>query len=68
MKSNRTRRFHQLRSLKKTQVEKKVSAENKLLAKIKRRSGMMIRLSMGFFIPEVTNRAMSRLLNACLLF
>jgi len=25
----------------------------------------MIRLSMGFFIPEVKNRAMSSLLNAC---
>jgi len=46
-------------------LKMKVSVENKTSSKINGGSGMMIILSMDFFLPKVKNRAMRRLLKAC---
>ena len=61
MKLIRTR---QLRSLK-PDLKRKVFDENKFPSKITRRKWDDEYIRHGFFLPEVKNRATSRLPNAC---
>jgi len=64
MKWIRTRQLHQFRNFTNLVLKRNFSVENKFASKIKRRKWDDDYMQHGFFIPEVKNGAISRLLRA----